>query len=155
MRTCPGCPTVPVISRAVVYWLLRRIPEEQRKALMVKAMEWLTQRHEGLEIYAGICGRAYTDEEKRAIAQETGVVAELPCPFVANGAGCVLGPLPTRGRPPFGWLPTLMAAAGARPLMRELARQGAIADAKIALLARHEHFLTREAVKESRAESGI
>jgi len=144
VEQCP-CAYVPVVSVALAGRFLGNMAPERRLPALLAAMAWLTARHPGLSLYEGINGRPYTDAEKDAIAHETGVVLNLPCPFHTEAGGCLLGGLPTSynraeeaGKAPYGWLPTLVARTWAREEFRRLVQEGAVADAKVANLTRNE-----------------
>jgi len=148
--TCPGCPVVPVVSKHLATAVLARKAKLTKERCSVRAFQWLTERHEGLEMYAGICGRPYTSEEKNAIALDTGAVSGLSCPLFEPD-GCVLGGLGPHynraeemGKQPYGWLPTLIAATYDPVGFRELVKRGAVADAKTALLTRNEGFIYKD-----------
>ena len=150
MNKCPNCPTVPVISKSLAETVLARVPEKKRVQAKMRAMEWLVTKHPGLYTYEGIAGRAHTVAERDAIALETAAVAGLPCPFMGQRE-CVLGGMgprfklwdPSR-RPPYMWLPTIVALTYAPEELKRLFAQKEIADVKIALLARDEFFLSKE-----------
>jgi len=139
------CPAkVPIVSQWLARRLVYALPADRLQAVLLRSLEWLTARHEGLHIYVGITGRAYTREEKAAIAHETAVVAELICPLRGTN-GCLLGGLGAEYSPalemyhkPFGFLPSLVAKYGDGRLYKDLAASGTIADAKIALLTRNQ-----------------
>lgn len=143
--SCESCPnSVPVVSQRVADYVVTHLPPALRHRAAVAALEWLTARHAGLELYVGINGRHYTATEKRAIAHEIAAVAGLPCPFKV-GESCLLGGLGPlyrtfyeAHRPPYGWLPTQIARLLDGRTYRELVRRGAIADAKVALVTRNE-----------------
>jgi len=148
---CPGCPTVPVVSRKLGTKVLVRKPEKAKERCLVRAMAWLTERHEGIEVYAGICGRPYTNDEKNAIATETGAVSGLPCPLL-EGDECVLGGLGPRYNPheealrgqPYAFLPAVIAKTYDADGLYALIRRGVIADAKVALLTRNKAFIYKD-----------
>lgn len=140
---CAGCPSVPAVPANAVrgYAML---PQALAQRVLQTALAWLVERHAGLAVYAGIAGRQYTLDERKAIALETAVVARLACPWAAK-AGCALPVRRFAGSgPPYGWLPTLLARELAPCDLSELVRHGAIADAKIALLNRNAGFPVRE-----------
>lgn len=150
MSRCPNCPQVPVVSVILASRVLKRVPEVERIAAAQAAFQWLTERHAGISIYAGINGRRYTGEEKDAIALDTQAVAETPCPFL-TGSGCMisgLGPhynnIEETGKAPYGWLPALVSREWALNEYRILVKAGRIADAKIALLTRNEGFVSKD-----------
>lgn len=144
MSRCPNCPTVPVVSWRLAQRVLANVPLGQRPGLAVAALEWLTARHEGLNLFEGINGRPYEEFERDLIALEVGIVENLPCPFW-RANDCLLGGLGEHfnyteeaGKPPYGWLPALVATFYDRNTYRELVKRGAVADAKIALVTRNE-----------------
>lgn len=150
MKHCPGCPGVPVVSKALATRVLSRVPRELRPQALQRAMEWLTRQHEGITLYLGIHGRPYTNIEKDAIAVETSAVSSLPCPFVLEG-GCIIGGLgPHYNRveemkkPPYGWLPTFVALTWDTEGYRGLVKAQSIADAKVCELTRNEGFLSKD-----------
>ena len=147
---CLGCPQVPVVSVVLAHHRLQRLSESERQAAAAKALEWLLTRHEGVETYAGIHGRPYTDEEKDALAVETQAVAGTPCPFFAE-SGCIIGGLGPHynrveetGKAPYGWLPTLVARECDLGGYKHLVVAKEIADVKVALLTRNEGFLSKD-----------
>jgi hypothetical protein len=148
---CPGCPTVPVVSRELGAKVLARKSQKTKEQCLVRAMAWLTERHEGIGIYAGICGRPYTNDEKNAIATETGAVSGLPCPFL-EGDQCVLGGLGPHYNPheeglrgqPYAFLPAVIAKTYDPDGLYALMRHGVIADAKVALLTRNKAFVYKD-----------
>lgn len=141
---CPNCPTVPVVSVRLAEQLFEEMPPAERQKALVLAMEWLCQKHEGLALYNGVNGREYTNEEKKAISYEASTVAGLPCPFWRASRCSLRGLGPHYNRTeeaqsePYGWLPVLVARVLDRPQLILLASEGAIADAKIALLTRND-----------------
>lgn len=150
MTMCPGCPTVPVVSKELGTKVLARKPQKTQERCLVRAMAWLMERHEGLAIYAGICGRPYTNDEKNAIATETGAVSGLPCPLL-DGEGCVLGGLGPHYnsheeffRRPYAFLPAVIAKTYDPDGLYALMRRGVIADAKVALLTRNKAFVYKD-----------
>lgn len=152
MPKCPGCPTVPVVSRELGAKVLARKSQKVKQECLIRAMSWLTERHEGLSIYAGICAseRNYTNDEKNAIATETGTVSGLPCPLL-EGNECVLGGLGPHYNPheeffrkPYAWLPAVIAKACDADGLYALMRRGQIADAKVALLTRNKAFVYKD-----------
>jgi len=148
---CPGCPTVPVVSKELGTRVLGRKSQGIRERCLVRAMAWLTERHEGLDVYAGICGRPYTNDEKNAIATETGAVSGLPCPLL-EGDHCVLGGLGPHYNPyeeslrgqPYAFLPAVIAKDYDPDGLYALIRRGVIADAKVALLTRNKAFIYKD-----------
>lgn len=152
MDRCPGCPTVPVVSRELGAKVLARKPQKVKEQCLLRAMAWLTERHEGLDLYLGVCAadRNYTNDEKNAIATETGTVSGLPCPLL-EARECVLGGLGPHYNPheeffrkPYAWLPAVIAKACDPEGLYTLMRRGAIADAKVALLERNKAFVYKD-----------
>ncbi|RJO60331.1 MAG: hypothetical protein C4542_09575 [Dehalococcoidia bacterium] len=149
---CGACPSVPVVSEALAVYIAKHIEMDiaLRREVLDASLEWLTTRHAGLSSYQAITGRGYTDEERDQIGPETAVVAGLECPL-KSVAGCRLAIVGMTydarrdaGYKQYGWLPTLLARQLASTEYKDLARNGLIADAKIALLTRRDNFPTRE-----------
>ena len=88
--SCPAGGYVPVVSRQKGLEILDAIPPERREMMLVRAMTWLLAKHEGVELYAGILGRPYTDDEKHTIALDVGAVSVSPCPFLRGDGGCAV-----------------------------------------------------------------
>jgi hypothetical protein len=149
--SCPGCPIVPVVSKQLATTVLARKPKPIKERCLVRALGWLTERHEGLEMYAGICGRPYTNDEKNAIAVDTGAVSGLSCPLYEPD-GCVLGGLGPHYNPheealrgqPYAFLPAVIAKTYDHDGLYTLIRRGVIADAKVALLTRNKAFIYKD-----------
>lgn len=148
--SCPAAGYVPIISRQKGLEILAAIPRERRESLLVRAMTWLLAKHEGVELYAGVLGRHYTNEEKSTIALDVGAVSVTTCPFVKGDGGCAIvengpqyNPGQEVGKAPYYWLPTLIATQWAMADFRDHARRGLIADAKIANLSRNKAFAFR------------
>lgn len=148
LKRCPGCPQVPVVSEKLARTVLKRVAERGKP--LIAALQWLVQPHEGLEVYLGVVGREYTQEERDAIAVETQAAAALPCPFQEDGQCMIggLGPHYNRveetGQAPYGWLPTLVAREWAIDDFRGFVRSRQVADVKVALMNRNEGFLSRD-----------
>lgn len=147
---CPGCPTVPVVSKELGTKVLARKPQKTQEQCLVRAMAWLTERHEGIEMYAGICGRPYTSAERNAIAVDTGAVSGLSCPLYEPD-GCVLEGLGPHYnaheeglRHPYVFLPAVIAKTYDPDGLYALIRRGVIADAKVALLTRNKAFIYKD-----------
>ena len=151
MNDCPGCPVVPVVSKRLAMAVLAKKPPQVKEQCLVRAMQWLTERHEGIDMYEGICGRPYTNDERNTVALDTGAVSGLSCPFYEPD-NCVLGGLGSHYNPheeslrgqPYGWLPTLVAVAYDPDGYRELVQRQAVADAKVTLLARNKAFVYKD-----------
>lgn len=147
---CAGCPcSVPIVTEGKGKGVISRLSYEQKQEAIDAALAWLEERHEGLEVYAGIVGRPYFAHEKDKIAYDAETCAQLPCPF-RKDSRCMVGGLQDRrifGYIPnitqFSWLPTLIARELAPERFREVARSGRVADIKIAMLNRPEYFPTR------------
>ncbi len=149
--TCPQCPRVPIVSQYITICLLRSMNQAQRQAVLISSMAWLLERHPGLVLYEGINGRPYTSDEQRAIALETGLVEELPCPFqgtdglcTINGLGPHFNQAEEPGRPPFVFLPTAIVRMLAPNELRHLVQAQTIADAKLMLLTRNVNLPRKE-----------
>lgn len=147
---CPPCQyTVPAVSPGLVAEALERLLPTQRTAILVSTLAWLIERHDGLQMFEGITGRPYTNEEKKQIAFDQSAVESLPCPY-HEGEKCLIGGLGPKftyaqeyDKGPYGWLPTLVARALDIVTFRELCKRHFIADAKIALMTRTTEFPTR------------
>jgi hypothetical protein len=151
VELCPCCPIVPVVSKQLATAVLPAKDKPVRERCLARAFAWLTERHEGLAIYEGIHARPYSNDERNAIATETGTVSGLPCPFF-EADGCALGGLGPgynqheeflRGQP-YGWLPTWVASIYDQDGYRELQKRHQIADAKTAGLARNKAFIYKD-----------
>ncbi len=151
---CPNCPQVPVVSERLARRILTgRIAHQRRQAILTAAMAWLLEPHHGLTVHAGVTGRHYIDEEKRAVSLETGAASELPCPFFSPGSTsqCLLGGLGRRYNraqeahsAPYAWLPTWVAQCWAPEEARTYTERGLIADVKACTLTRNEIFFARD-----------
>lgn len=147
---CPPCKlTVPIVSIAWARHILGQLTNAERTSLIEPSIAWLVEQHEGLQVYEGILDRDYTQEERKEIAFDQGVVADLPCPFVALDE-CPIKRLgigytyeSEYGRVEYLWLPTIAMRELDRSTLRSLIRQHAVADAKAAFATRPEQFVYR------------
>ena len=151
---CPNCPQVPVVSERLAQRILTgHLTMQRRQAILTAAMVWLLEPHHGLTVHAGVAGRDYVDEEKKAISLETAAASELPCPFFSSGSKsqCLLGGLGRHynraeefNSAPYAWLPTWVARYWAHDEARAYTARGLIADVKACTLARNEIFFARD-----------
>lgn len=149
MTLCRDCPNVPIVSYPAglaVCARLLMLSGKQRAAVIDASVDWLTHKHDGLELYEGIAGRPYTDAEKDLIGVEAPVVASLLCPYVV-GNDCLIGGLGVgftaereAGHLQYFWLPTFIVRHFRRPLLAALVELKRIADAKIAALTRNREL---------------
>lgn len=124
----------------------KRIPPVARTGIVDRAVAWLTEQHPGLTLYAGIIGRMYAPDERIAVAADLWAVERTPCPF-HGPLGCTLGGLTDAmgwrreaKRTDLVWLPSALVRIWDNGLLRALAREHAIADAKLAGFTQHGDF---------------
>lgn len=148
---CPPCkPTVPIVSIAWARHILGQLTNAERMSLIEPSIAWLVEQHEGLQMYEGILDRDYTPAERKDIAFDQGVIADLPCPFIALdkcpitrlGIGYTYGS--EYGRGEYLWLPAIIMRELDRSTLRSLIQQHAVADAKVAFATRPEQFICRD-----------
>lgn len=152
---CTG--QVPVVLQLEAEWMISwmaLMPDKLRDIRDI-CLRWTTSRHNGLQMYEKVTGRAYTRQEKFRLAGEIDVIKASACPFMRNG--CMLSAQPLRCLlvPPsmrskmaslqelarthlpnlseYGFLPTLIASKLDRPQLKALIREGRVPDAALAM----------------------
>ncbi len=159
---CRSCPSpIPTVSLRLAADIANKIPERHQMKVILPAVNWLLERHEGLSFYHGIHGRPYTNEEKVAIADDTTAIEWLTCPYcvrsedihIHKDGSCILESInpnirifrdsefrDANGQGQFMWLPAALVRALDKDLLRELVSSKDIADAKVTILTRDEEF---------------
>lgn len=145
---CPCHGTAPIVSVLTATRLANRLARGSRleaTAALHAAIDWLRERSPGLESYEAIQGRPYGDYEKVHLAPEVLTVMGLPCPFRTPSGECLIGGLSeypdTTGAQPYGFLPALLTRCYAPETLKQMARRGIVADAKLALLTTNDTAL--------------
>lgn len=150
VRICRFCPkAVPIVSDDLARAIAARFNPTVQKDLAYLCTRWLLERHEGLTLYQGLRGESLAPDERLAVAEEVGLVARLPCPFVVNGwcalGGCSAQPGWVREelkehKEQFGFLPAMLLRVLDPETLRYLTQSHQIADAKVTGLWRRSGF---------------
>lgn len=154
---CSG--QVPVVLQLEAEWIISRMslmPDKLRDIRNI-CLRWTTSKHNGLQMYEKVTGRAYTRQEKFRLAGEIDVVKASACPFVSIKDGCMLPVQPLRcllipksmrskmahlqeftsthlpNLCEYGFLPTLIASKLDRPQLKALIQEGRVPDAALAM----------------------
>ena len=91
VTNCGKCcqENVPMAMEIEVMYLLSHLqplPKEVRE----RAIRWVGENHNGLQLYDGIRGRVYHDEERAQLDEDAQVLAKTVCPFLTTDKQCMV-----------------------------------------------------------------